>query len=61
MHTQINHMTNNDTALADALLDDKLIITPYTDACYNEGEVIDIHEDLIGDDYADAIMAELGL
>ena len=57
----MNHMTNNNTALADALLDDELFITPYTDSCYNEAEVVDIHEDLIGDDYADAIMAELGL
>ena len=51
----------NSTPLADALLDDELFITPYTDACYNEADVVDIHADLVGDDYADAMMRELGL
>ena len=49
------------TPLADALIDDELFITPYTDACYDEAEVIETFDELSGDEYADAMMRELGL
>ena len=49
------------TVLADALLDDELFITPYTDACYDEAEVVETFDHLSGDDYADAMMKELGM
>ena len=45
----------------DALLSDELFITPYTDSCYNESDVVETYDDLIGDDYADAMMRDLGL
>ena len=47
------------TPLADALLDDELFITPYTDACYDEADVVETYDHLSGDDYADAMMREL--
>ena len=47
------------TPLADALLDDELFITPYTDACYNEADVVETYDHLVGDDYADAMMREI--
>ena len=49
------------TVLADALLEDELFITPYTDACYNEADVVETFEHLEGDAYADAMMRELGI
>ena len=45
----------------DAIIADDMFITPYTDACYNEADVVETFDDLYGDDYADAMMAELGL
>ena len=52
---------NKTTPLADALLDDELFITPYTDSCYDEAEVVETFAELSGYDYADAMMKELGL
>ena len=45
----------------DALLADELFITPYTDACYDEADVVETFDELSGDEYADAMMRELGL
>ena len=59
MINQTTPMTS--TPLADALLDDELFITPYTDGCYLEDEVVETFDELSGDDYADAMMIELGL
>ena len=59
MINQTNTMSS--TPLADALLDDELFITPYTDACYDEADVVETFDELSGDEYADAMMRELGL
>ena len=61
-HIHMNQTTmTSSTPLADALLDDELFITPYTDACYNEADVVETFDHLSGDEYADAMMRELGL
>ena len=59
MINQTNPMSS--TPLADALLADELFVTPYTDACYDEADVVETFDHLSGDEYADAMMAELGL
>jgi len=49
------------TVFAEAILNDELFITPYIDGCYNEAEVVETFDELTGDDYADAMMRDLGL
>ena len=60
MHTQRNDTMTLKPLDIDAIMQDEMFITPYTDSCYNESEVVDIFDDLHGDDYADAILADLG-
>ena len=49
------------TEVIDTIITDDLFMTPYDDSCYNEAEQLDTYNDLYGDDYADAMMSELGM
>ena len=53
--------SSSQTVNIDALLSDELFITPYTDSCYDEADVVETFDELTGDDYADAMMRELGV
>ena len=59
-HMTKTPMTSSTQVDVDAIMRDELFITPYTDACYDEADVVETFDDLYGDDYADAMMKELG-